>query len=132
MAVRMASGIRVLPNQMISHDWRRSWAPPDTPAGQVFVVGEASMEAMLAAVGARRGVAVVPEYVSRFYPQPGVIFVERDDIEPCSIEIAALRARADEPMVKALLDVAREDAMGHHGRSRLMTERPAGPTRPRP
>lgn len=96
----------VLPNQMASHDWRRSWSPPDSPAGQVFVVGEDSMEAMLAAVGARRGVAVVPEYVSRFYPQPGVAFIPDADLSPCVVELAALGSRTAEPLIAALLEAA--------------------------
>jgi DNA-binding transcriptional LysR family regulator len=96
----------VLPNQMASHDWRRSWSPPDSPPGQIFVVGEDSMEAMLAAVGARRGVAVVPEYVSRYYPQPGVAFVPLADLGPCSVEVAALRSRQAEPLVEAFMQVA--------------------------
>jgi DNA-binding transcriptional LysR family regulator len=113
----------VLPNQMTSHEWRRSWSPPDRPAGQIFVVGEDSMEAMLAAVGARRGVAVVPEYVSRFYPQPGVAFIPRADLAPCRVELAALASRATEPVVAAFLDVAaattagRRDAQGRCYRS---------------
>jgi DNA-binding transcriptional LysR family regulator len=93
-----------------SHEWRSSWLPPDTPAGQVFVVGEDSMEAVLAAVGARRGVAVVPEYVSRYYPQPGVTFLAMNDLAPCTIEIAALRSREAEPPIRAFLEVARAAA----------------------
>lgn len=97
----------VLPNQMAATAWRRAWTPPHWPSGHVFVVGENRMEAMLAAVGARRGVAVVPEYVSRFYPQPGVVFLRVPDLGPCSVEIAALRARQSEPDVAALLSLAK-------------------------
>ena len=102
----------VLPNQMASHDWRRSWSPPNRPAGQIFVVGEDSMEAMLAAVGARRGVAVVPEYVSRFYPQPGVAFISSADLSSCTVELAALGSRASEPLIAALLGVAAATTAG--------------------
>ena len=98
----------VLPNQMAWHDWRRAWTPPHAPAGQVFVVGEDSMEAMLSAVGARRGVAVVPEYVSRFYPQPGVTFLSLDELTPAVIKIAVMRSRSSEPLVGALMELARE------------------------
>lgn len=107
----------VLPNQMSSHEWRRSWSPPDRPTGQVFVVGEDSMEAMLAAVGARRGVAVVPEYVSRFYPQPGVAFLPRADLAPCAVELAVLASRASEPLIAALLGVAAATTAGGPARS---------------
>ena len=100
----------VLPNQMASNEWRRSWSPPDSPPGQIFVVGEDSMEAMLAAVGARRGVAVVPEYVSRFYPQPGVAFVPIDDLGPCDVEVATLRSRRTEPVISAFMDVVARSA----------------------
>jgi DNA-binding transcriptional LysR family regulator len=100
----------VLPNAMAAHEWRRAWSPPDMPPGQVFVVGEDSMESVLAAVGARRGVAVVPEYVSRFYPQPGVVFLALDELGPCSIEVAALRERSAEPPVAAFLEAARTAA----------------------
>ena len=96
----------VLSNHVTSHDWRRFWSPPDSPPGQVFVVGEDSMEAMLAAVGARRGVAIVPEYVSRFYPQPGVAFISLESLEPCSVEVAALRSRQTEPAIAAFLGIA--------------------------
>ncbi len=98
----------VLPNQMATIAWRRDWTPPSWPSGHVFVVGEHRMEAMLAAVGARRGVAVVPEYVSRYYPQPGVAFHRVDGLGSCSVEIAALRSRQGEPEVAAFLGVARE------------------------
>jgi len=97
----------VLPNQMSASAWRREWIPPRWPSGHVFVVGESRMEAMLAAVGAQRGVAVVPEYVSRYYPQPGVVFRQVPGLGPCSVEIAGLRSRQTEPEVAAFLDVAR-------------------------
>ncbi|MFN8622549.1 MAG: LysR family transcriptional regulator [Chloroflexota bacterium] len=97
----------VLPNQMAATAWRRAWTPPRWPSGHVFVVGESRMEAMLAAVGARRGVAVVPEYVSRYYPQPGVVFERVAGLGPCSVEIAALRTRQADPEVAAFLEVAR-------------------------
>jgi DNA-binding transcriptional LysR family regulator len=98
----------VLPNQMSASAWRRDWIPPRWPSGHVFVVGESRMEAMLAAVGAQRGVAVVPEYVSRYYPQPGVVFQRVAGLGPCSVEIAGLRSRQAEPEVAAFLGVARE------------------------
>ncbi len=98
----------VLPNQMAASSWRRDWTPPSWPSGHVFVVGENRMEAMLAAVGAQRGVAVVPEYVSRYYPQPGVVFQKVRGLGPCSVEVACLRSRQAEPELAAFLDVARE------------------------
>jgi DNA-binding transcriptional LysR family regulator len=98
----------VLPNQMAAGAWRRDWTPPRWPSGHVFVVGENRMEAMLAAVGAQRGVAVVPEYVSRYYPQPGVVFQRTRGLRPCSVEIAGLRSRQAEPEVAAFLSVARD------------------------
>lgn len=98
----------VLPNQMSASAWRRDWIPPRWPSGHVFVVGESRMEAMLAAVGAQRGVAVVPEYVSRYYPQPGVVFQRIPGLGPCSVEIAGLRSRQGEPEVAAFVEVARE------------------------
>jgi DNA-binding transcriptional LysR family regulator len=98
----------VLPNQMATIAWRRDWTPPSWPSGHVFVVGENRMEAMLAAVGAGRGVAVVPEYVSRYYPQPGVVFHRVDGLGSCGVEIAGLRTRQAEPEVAAFLEVARE------------------------
>ncbi len=107
LARRVEGQAVVLPNQMASRQWRSSWLPPDMPPGQVFVVGEDSMEAVLAAVGARRGVAVVPEYVSRYYPQPGVTFLAMDGLGPCTIEIAALHSRESEPPIRAFLEVAR-------------------------
>src|SRR6476646_1407966 len=96
----------VLPNQMTDHEWRRDWTAPNSAATQVFVVGESSMEAMLSAVGAGRGVCVVPEYVSRYYPHPGVTFLPVPALGPCSIEIAALRSRHSEPLIAALIAVA--------------------------
>ena len=96
----------VMPDQMADHAWRRDWTPPSSAAAQIFVVGEGSMEAMLSAVGAGRGVCVVPEYVSRFYPQPGVAFLTVAGLGPCSVEVAALRSRQGEPLVAALIRVA--------------------------
>ena len=96
----------VMPNQMTDHAWRRDWTPPGSAATHVFVVGESSMEAMLSAVGAGRGVCVVPEYVSRFYPQPGVAFLPVAGLPPCSVEIAALRSRQAEPLIGAMMRVA--------------------------
>jgi DNA-binding transcriptional LysR family regulator len=98
----------VLPNQMTSHEWRRAWTPASSAAAQIFVVGESSMEAMLSAVGAGRGVCVVPEYVSRYYPQPGVSFLTVDGLAPCSVEVAALRSRKVDPLVAAVIGVARD------------------------
>ena len=89
----------VLPNQMTANEWRRAWTPPSSAADHVFVVGESSMEAMLSAVGAGRGVCVVPEYVSRYYPQPGVSFLTLEELGPCSVEVAASRSRRLEALV---------------------------------
>lgn len=106
----------VLPNQMTSDAWRREWTPPGSLARHVFVVGESRMEAILAAVGARRGVAVVPEYVSRYYPQPGVVFLALHALAPCSVELAALKARQTEHAIAAFMSVARELVPGARGR----------------
>lgn len=97
----------VFPNQITAHEWRRAWTPPDSAGAQVFVVGEDSMEAMLSAVGAGRGVCVVPEYVSRYYPQPGVRFLTVEGLEPCPVEVAALRSRQLEPLIAAFIGVAK-------------------------
>jgi DNA-binding transcriptional LysR family regulator len=96
----------VLPNQITDHDWRRAWTPPGSATAQVFVVGESSMEAMLSAVGDGRGVCLVPEYVSRYYPQPAVRFLTIPDLEPCSVEVAVVRARIAEPAIAAFIRVA--------------------------
>ena len=96
----------VLPHQMPTFEWRQSWTPPGSEDGPIFVVTETSMEAMLSAVGAGRGVCVVPEYVSRFYPQPGVAFVSVPGLLPCSIEVAALKSRQVEPLIAAMIATA--------------------------
>ena len=115
----------VLPNQMTNNRWRRAWTPPSSAGAHVFVVGESSMEAMLAAVGAGRGVCVVPEYVSRYYPQPGVSFLEVADLEPCSVEFAALRSRHLEPMITAFVALAEETSQeGRRGRRPRTRARP--------
>jgi DNA-binding transcriptional LysR family regulator len=95
-----------LPNQMASQAWRRGWTPPTDEAGEVYIVGQDSMEAMLAVVGAGRAVCVLPEYVKRFYPQPGVTFVALPDLEPCVVGIGALRGRLTEPHIAAIVGVA--------------------------
>jgi len=94
-----------LPNQMASQAWRMAWLPHVSP-GQTFVVGEDSMEAMLALVGASRAVCVVPEYVARYYPQPGVRFLSVPWLGPCTVALGALRTREHEPQIAAILKVA--------------------------
>jgi len=96
----------VLPNQITTPEWRHDWVPPSSAAAQIFVIGENSMEAMLSVVGAGRGVCVVPEYVSRYYPQPGVTFLPVPGLRPCSVELAALRSRDVDPLIAAILGVA--------------------------
>ena len=60
------------------------------------------MEAMLAVVGAGRAYCVVPEYVARFYPQPGVTFVAIADMPPIDVSIGVLRARLGEAQIDAI------------------------------
>jgi DNA-binding transcriptional LysR family regulator len=103
----------VLPNQMTTHEWRRAWTPPASADGPVFIVTENSMEAMLSAVGAGRGVCVVPEYVSRYYPQPGVSFLSDPNLGPCSVEVAALRSRQLEPLIAGLIGRRRPGRHAH-------------------
>ena len=95
-----------LPNAMASQGWRMSWLPTVPNPGATFVVGEDSMEAILAAVGAGRAIAVVPEYVARFYPQPGVRFVTTPAVGPCTVGIGALRSRQGELQIGTLLKLA--------------------------
>lgn len=95
-----------LPIQMASQAWRLGWTPDPPGTGPTFVVGEESMEAMLAVVGAGRAYCVVPEYVARFYPQPGVTFRAMDGVRPCQVGIGALRSRAAEPQIAAVLKLA--------------------------
>lgn len=95
-----------LPNAMASQAWRMAWLPTVPNPGATFVVGEDSMEAMLAAVGAGRAIAVVPEYVARFYPQPGVRFVTTPAVGPCTVGIGALRSRQGELQIGTLLKLA--------------------------
>ena len=95
-----------LPNAMASQGWRMGWLPTVPNPGGTFVVGEDSMEAMLAAVGAGRAIAVVPEYVARFYPQPGVRFLATPAVGPCTVGIGALRSRQGELQIGTLLKLA--------------------------
>ena len=95
-----------LPNAMASQEWRLSWLPSLPNPGATFVIGEDSMEAMLAVVGAGRAIAVVPEYVERFYPQPGVQFVRTAAVGPCTVGIGALRSRQAELQIGTLLKLA--------------------------
>jgi DNA-binding transcriptional LysR family regulator len=95
-----------LPNAMASQAWRMSWLPTLPNPGATFVVGEDSMEAMLAVVGAGRAIAVVPEYVARFYPQPGVQFVTTPAVGPCTVGVGALRSRQGELQIGTLLKLA--------------------------
>lgn len=95
-----------LPNAMVSQEWRMSWLPTLPNPGATFVVGEDSMEAMLAVVGAGRAIAVVPEYVARFYPQPGVQFVTTPAVGPCTVGVGALRSRQGELQIGTLLKLA--------------------------
>lgn len=95
-----------LPIQMADQAWRIAWTPTAQANGPTFVVGEESMEAMLAVVGAGRAYCIVPEYVARFYPQPGVTFLTLDEVKPCVVGIGALRSRLGEPQIGAVLKTA--------------------------
>ena len=95
-----------LPNLMASQAWRMSWLPSRPNPDGTFVVGEDSMEAILAVVGAGRAIAVVPEYVARFYPQPGVTFVTTAAVGPCTVGVGALRSRQGELQIGTLLKLA--------------------------
>jgi DNA-binding transcriptional LysR family regulator len=105
----------VLPNQITDETWRVEWTPPRSAPTQTFVVGENSMEAMLSAVGAGRGVCIVPEYVSRYYPQPAVRFLALRELAPCAMAIAALGSRLNEPAIGALLHEAQVARRGRAG-----------------
>jgi hypothetical protein len=91
-----------------------SWLPSAPNPGATFVVGEDSMEAILAVVGADRAIAVVPEYVARYYPQPGVRFVATEAVGPCTVSIGALRSRQGELEIATLLRLA--DSVTPRGR----------------
>ncbi len=104
-----------LPIQMASQAWRVAWTPADQPAGPTFVVGEESMERMLAVVGAGRAYCVVPEYVTRFYPQPGVTFVKVPGVEPGVVGIGAMRSRLGEPHIEAMMRTAESIARPRPG-----------------
>jgi DNA-binding transcriptional LysR family regulator len=106
IAARLRDEPIALPIQMASQAWRIAWTPANQAAGPTFVVGEQSMEAMLAVVGAGRAYCVVPEYVARFYPQPGVTFVSIDDVRPITVGIGALRSRLGEPQIDAVIKLA--------------------------
>jgi len=106
-----------LPIQMASQPWRLGWTPASQGSGPTFVVGEESMEAMLAAVGAGRAYCVVPEYVARFYPQPGVTFLTVGDVKPCLVGIGALRSRLGEPHIEAVLKIAESVTQGRKART---------------
>lgn len=114
LMARLAEEPVALPNQMASQEWRVEWTPASQTSGQTFVVGENSMEAMLAVVGAGRAVCLVPEYVERFYPQPGVAFLPVPGIGPCRVGIGASRARLHEPHITAVLKIA-ESAVRRSG-----------------
>ena len=101
-----------LPVQMSSHAWRVGWTPASHQAGPTYVVGEESMEAMLAVVGAGRAYCVVPEYVPRFYPQPGVTFLTVGDVGPSQVGIGASRSRLSEPHIEAVLKLAESVTQG--------------------
>lgn len=106
-----------LPIQMASQPWRLGWTLAGQGSGPTFVVGEESMEAMLAVVGAGRAYCVVPEYVARFYPQPGVTFLTFDDVKPCLVGIGALRSRLGEPHIEAVLKIAESVTHRRHART---------------
>ena len=118
MEGRLATEPVAFPNQMASQDWRLAWTPFAQRSGQIFVVGEDRMEAMLAVVGSGRAVCVVPEYVARFYPQPGVAFLDMAEVGPCPVGIGALRTRQAEPHVAAVLSVATSVAAGARRRAK--------------
>lgn len=120
-----------VPNQMTSQAWRMAWLPWTGGSGQTFVVGEDSMEAMLALAGAGRAAVVVPPYVERYYPQPGVRFVSRPGLGPCQVSLAATRAREHEPHIAAILNVAaRTSRAGRPSGARLAGGGGARGTRP--
>jgi DNA-binding transcriptional LysR family regulator len=106
-----------LPIQMASQQWRLGWTPASQGSGPTYVVGEESMEAMLALVGAGRAYCVVPEYVPRFYPQPGVTFLTVDDVKPGVVGIGALRSRMGEPHIDAVLKIAESVTHRRKGRT---------------
>lgn len=106
-----------LPIQMASQAWRLGWTPASQGAGPTYVVGEESMEALLALVGAGRAYCVVPEYVPRFYPQPGVTFLTVDDVKPGVVGIGALRSRMGEPHIEAVLKIA--ELVTHRRKARI-------------
>jgi len=109
-----------LPIQMASQQWRLGWTPARQSSGPTYVVGEESMEAMLALVGAGRAYCVVPEYVPRFYPQPGVTFLTVADVKPCLVGIGALRSRMGEPHIDAVLKIAESVTHRRKGRTALI------------
>jgi DNA-binding transcriptional LysR family regulator len=109
-----------LPNQMASQAWRLAWTLMPHASGPTFVVGEDSMEAMLAVVGAGRAYCVVPEYVARFYPHPRVTFLSVEGVGPCVVGVGALSSRLAEPPIGAVLKIA--ESVTRRGRSARRSE----------
>ena len=69
---------------------------------------------------------MVPEYVSRYYPQPGVSFLSDPNLGPCSVEVAALRSRQLEPLIAGLIGRRRPGHHAHLADQPAETEQPAG------
>jgi DNA-binding transcriptional LysR family regulator len=71
--------------------------------------GAATLDGLLQAVAAGQGVGLAPSFAVRFHSRPEVVFREVADIEPAVVAFAWLE-RSSGPLVRTLLDVARDQA----------------------
>ncbi|WP_211342797.1 LysR family transcriptional regulator [Actinomadura pelletieri] len=88
--------------------WRDFWAVDPRPDGSPVVYGPVAqdVESILATVAQGQGIAFMPEAARRFFPRPGVAYVDVVGLSPCTSALAWSASRGNEPHVLAVRQAA--------------------------
>jgi DNA-binding transcriptional LysR family regulator len=88
--------------------WRKFWAVDPRPDGSPVKYGPVvrDVESLLATVAQDKAIAFLPSAVRRFFPRPGIVFLDVADIPPCTSALAWHVNGSQRPTVMALRQAA--------------------------
>ncbi|WP_246257845.1 LysR family transcriptional regulator [Amycolatopsis anabasis] len=89
--------------------WRDFWAVDPRPDGSPVKYGPVvrDVESLLATIAHGKAIAFQPAAARRFFPRPGIAFVDVTDLPPCTSALAWHEANRERPNVLAVRQAAR-------------------------
>ncbi|WP_433328395.1 LysR family transcriptional regulator [Spirillospora sp. CA-294931] len=84
--------------------WRAFWAVDPRPDGSPVVYGPLvrDVETSLATVGQGKAIVFLPLATRSLFPRPGVVYLDVEDLPPCTSALAWNSTGGDQPIVAAI------------------------------